>query len=243
MALTDKLTAIADAIRAKTGTTERMTLDGMATVISEIEVGEGQAYKTELDGLLNRSVSEVNNNRTSVSQYLYAGCETLTMVNLPYATSIEEHAFTSCKALTTVNVPLAETLGMNAFQECTSLGTIAFPLVTYVKHGCCFNCRVLTKAVFNSACTFDTQCFAYCGSLNAVVLCNEKEICTLLNVNAFGNTPIESGTGYIYVPAALIDTYKADSMWSTYAAQFRALEDYTIDGTITGELDETKIAA
>ena len=33
MALTDKLTAIADAIRSKTGTTEAMTLDEMATAI------------------------------------------------------------------------------------------------------------------------------------------------------------------------------------------------------------------
>lgn len=39
----------------------------------------------------------------------------------------------------------------------------------------------------------------------------------------------------------LVDTYKADTNWSTYAAQFRALEDYTVDGTITGELDESKI--
>lgn len=50
-----------------------------------------------------------------------------------------------------------------------------------------------------------------------------------------------SGTGYIYVPRALVDTYKAATNWSTIADQFRALEDYTVDGTITGELDESKI--
>lgn len=41
MALTDKLTAIADAIRDKTGGTEEMTLDQMATEINGIEVGGG----------------------------------------------------------------------------------------------------------------------------------------------------------------------------------------------------------
>lgn len=40
---------------------------------------------------------------------------------------------------------------------------------------------------------------------------------------------------------ALVDSYKAATNWSTYATQFRALEDYTVDGTITGELDSTKI--
>ena len=41
MALTNKLTAIGDAIRAKTGTTEAMTLDEMATAISGITTGSG----------------------------------------------------------------------------------------------------------------------------------------------------------------------------------------------------------
>lgn len=39
MALTDKLTAIADAIREKTGSTEKLALDGMATAIAGISTG------------------------------------------------------------------------------------------------------------------------------------------------------------------------------------------------------------
>ena len=39
MALTDKLTAIADAIRSKTGGTEPMTLDEMVTAIANITTG------------------------------------------------------------------------------------------------------------------------------------------------------------------------------------------------------------
>ena len=39
MALTDKLTAIADAIRSKTGSTEPMTLDEMVTAIANITTG------------------------------------------------------------------------------------------------------------------------------------------------------------------------------------------------------------
>lgn len=49
--------------------------------------------------------------------------------------------------------------------------------------------------------------------------------------------------GYIYIPRALVgDIYKYAANWSVFAAQFRSLEDYTVDGTITGELDESKIA-
>ena len=42
MALTDKLIAIANAIREKTGHTEPMTLDEMATEIYNISAGSGE---------------------------------------------------------------------------------------------------------------------------------------------------------------------------------------------------------
>ena len=43
MALTEKLTSIADAIRTKTGGTDQLTLDGMATAIAGIQTGGGSA--------------------------------------------------------------------------------------------------------------------------------------------------------------------------------------------------------
>ena len=77
-------------------------------------------------------------------------------------------------------------------------------------------------------------------ALIALILRSET-MATLAGTNALSSTPIASGTGYIYVPSALIEDYKVATNWSTYADQFRALEDYTVDGTITGELDESKI--
>jgi hypothetical protein len=45
--------------------------------------------------------------------------------------------------------------------------------------------------------------------------------------------------GYIYVPRAMIETLSSATNWS--ALQFRAIEDYTVDGTTTGELDLAKM--
>lgn len=61
MALTDKLTNIADAIRGKTGGTEGLTLDQMATEIAGIETGGGFPQKFyETDFILeDNSVSGV----------------------------------------------------------------------------------------------------------------------------------------------------------------------------------------
>ena len=49
MALTEKLTAVADAIREKTGKTDGLTLDQMAAEIASIETGGGASDESPLD--------------------------------------------------------------------------------------------------------------------------------------------------------------------------------------------------
>jgi hypothetical protein len=102
-------------------------------------------------------------------------------------------------------------------------------------------CSNLATVDFTAATSISQYAFHNCSKLAALTLRNTATIVTLNHTNAFMNSAIYSGTGYIYVPRALVDTYKSATNWSTYANQFRALEDYTVDGTVTGELDPTKI--
>lgn len=81
--------------------------------------------------------------------------------------------------------------------------------------------------------------FYGCNSLKALVLRGEK--IPGLSSEAFDGSSVEKGTGYIYVPSALVEQYKSSREWSRWAERIRAIEDYTVDGTITGELDESKI--
>lgn len=97
-----------------------------------------------------------------------------------------------------------------------------------------------TAADFQAATSIGISAFHGCSALTALIL-RSATMCELSSTDAFSSTPIASGTGYIYVPAALVDSYKEATNWKTYASQFRALEDYTVDGTTTGALDETKI--
>lgn len=39
-------------------------------------------------------------------------------------------------------------------------------------------------------------------------------------------TPISQGTGYVYVPDDLVDSYKSATNWSTYANQIKPLSEY-----------------
>ena len=111
------------------------------------------------------------------------------------------------------------------FYNCTSLTTANFPVAAYIRAYAFYNCTALTTADFHVATKISVSAFNNCSALTALILRSET-MCTLSSTSAFTSSAIASGTGYIYVPSALVDTYKANSAWSTYAAQFRAIEDY-----------------
>lgn len=111
---------------------------------------------------------------------------------------------------------------------------------TKVRDYAFYGCSSLTTADFPAATSVGTNAFCLCSKLTALILRNTAGVCTLSSTSALNFTLIKSGTGHIYVPSALVDSYKSATNWSTYGTQFRALEDYTVDGTITGELDPGK---
>lgn len=54
-----------------------------------------------------------------------------------------------------------------------------------------------------------------------------------------------NATTYVYVPRALISSYQTATNWATlyasYPDMFRAVEDYTEDGTLEGDFDAEKL--
>ena len=113
--------------------------------------------------------------------------------------------------------------------------TLKFPKVTTLVYNTSnkrsqafgFNSKV-TKIDFGSTLeNIPDETFYYCSNLGTLILRSETMIPMLKTAaNVFYNTKIAKGTGYVYVPAALIEEYKAAQYWSEIAAQFRAIEDY-----------------
>ena len=202
---------------------------------------DGSTDHSAEDWLVTRSISGyyANDRVTTVGSYAFRDCRYIESVSFPNVTSISSNAFVYCYKLVSVNFPKATEIGSDAFSVCSGLTNITFPEVTKVSSAAFENCSKLVSADFPKVNNIGTTVFRYCSVLTSVILRNETPI-KLGNVNAFNSTPIANGTGYIYVPAALVDAYKAATNWATYAAQFRALEDYTVDGTITGALDPNK---
>ena len=71
-----------------------------------------------------------------------------------------------------------------------------------------------------------SECFDRCASITALILRNTNAVCTLVGTLSYSGGVAANGAGYIYVPAALVDSYKAATNWSAYASNIRAIEDY-----------------
>ena len=146
------------------------------------------------------------------------------------------------KTLTTFYDNVITTVGRNGLAHLPNLTDVKLPLAEDTGRSGFYGDKALKQVDLTSVLNISEYSFYGCSALTALIL-RGSTVCTLESTNALTGTPITSGTGYIYVPRALVDSYKAATNWSTYSAQFRALEDFTVDGTVTGELDETKIAA
>ena len=163
--------------------------------------------------------------KVGIRPYTFYSCSDLESVSLPNTTCLMASVFEGCGSLKNVNVPEVTTFGYNVFASCTSLEEIAIPKAAIIASKLFNLCSKLKKVDASVAKTIEASAFNNCSALEALILRNDTMV-TLANVNAFSGSGVTSGTGYIYVPRALVDTYKADSKWSTYANQFRAIEDY-----------------
>ncbi len=172
----------------------------------------------------------------------------VTGISFTEALTIGEKAFENNVSLVSVNLPKAETIANSAFTGCPSLVSICFPAAKTVGgavfyHGGTLACVKLTTVDLPvveaiAHCNFVRRC----DSLKSLIIRNTERVCSLNGFYATDSSlSVNGGPPWIYVPAALKDSYMSATNWSNYAASFRSLEDYTVDGTTTGALDETKI--
>ena len=187
--------------------TENGTFDVTDKVSVNVNVptGGGGDAEAEVAALLSNTTTVLNNDIvTSLRTRACQGATALQHVNLPNVTSVGTYAFYGCTGLVTVKLPKLTTLSSQPFYSCSKL-----------VHADCGQVKSIPAQGFNA-----------CSALTELILRKTDSICTLQNVNGVNSTPIGKGTGYIYVPASLIETYKTATNWSTFASQFRAIEDY-----------------
>ena len=177
-----------------------------------------------LRGWVNLETIELPN-VINIGTYACYNCTGLTAINFPKCTTIGNYAFYNNTSVTSINLPEVTTIGTNSFRQLTALTYIALPACTVIASTAFQKCTLLEKADFLVAKSMAANAFNQCSALTALILRNST-LCTMANISAVTATPIASGTGYVYVPSNLVDSYKSATNWSTYATQIRAIEDY-----------------
>jgi hypothetical protein len=109
---------------------------------------------------------------TTIGSYVFQGCSSLTSVTIPASvTTIGSYAFQGCSSLTSVTIPASvSTIGSYAFQYCSSLTSATIPLgVTIIGDSAFEYCSSLTSVTIPSSVTrIGGWAFAYCGNLKSV---------------------------------------------------------------------------
>lgn len=185
--------------------TQTTSISNIITALQNKAAGGGS---TDIeDAMVTRSLSGayVNNRVTSI------GTEGLR------ATQISS---LHCEEVTTV--------GGEALRDCKNLVSIYLPKCKTLTGYAVGICPLLERADLDSIETIQAYSFYNCPKLATVVIRTTSKVCTLSNVNAFTSSGIASGTGYVYVPDDLVNSYKTATNWSTYANQLKGLSELEV---------------
>ncbi|MCR4672002.1 MAG: leucine-rich repeat domain-containing protein [Lachnospiraceae bacterium] len=157
---------------------------------------------------------------TGIGGSAFLSCTRLTTVSFPVVTNIENNAFQSCTRLTTVSFPMATSIGSFAFQRCTNLTTASFPMATSIGASEFVGCYALSTAIFSKSIATTGSIFSYafrsCYNLLSLYLLG-RSMYQLPNYSTpFGSTPISNyttSTGGVYG-----SIFVPASLYSTYLA-------------------------
>lgn len=112
-------------------------------------------------------------------------------------------------------------VGNSAFRICTQLTYFSFPEATSVGDFAFYQCSQLMSVYLPKITSIGSATFNGCSQLTSVILGNTTQVATLSNTDSFSNAP----NAIIYVPDALVDSYKSATNWSAYASRIKPISE------------------
>ena len=180
------------------------------------------AYSSGIKKITQVATSDIPNNLPSSNGVL---------VNMPLLTVIHGGAaFFSCQNLEEIDMQVITNItGTQAFYGCAKLKSANLPRLTNIPYRTFYSCVALKTVILQDIATIDEQAFYGCAALTDFVLDISSDtsdpLPTLKYTNAFGNTAISRGTGYIYVTDERVEQLKTATNWSSYANQIKPLSE------------------
>lgn len=158
---------IGDAIRSKTGKSEKIPANQMADEI-----------RSNLDGnthdFINGTISYINDDKiTYIKPYAFYECNELHTVIVPNASSIGTYGFYGCEKLATLYAPKATSVAGSGLVSCVGLSDVTLGITGTLSSNCTVGTYLrsnqnLTRAVFPECPNIANEAFAYCYNLSYV---------------------------------------------------------------------------
>ena len=146
-------------------------------------------------------------------QYDFDLCQDLQNINLPQCDYLGPKTFATCVNLKSIDLPLCTTVGANAFDYCFTMSIVSLPMCKYVGPNAFHSTFALSSVNLPVCSRIDSNAFADAIRLQTLVL-GYDSVVTIPAIGIFtGNIPS------IFVPASLVEAYKADTNWSQYSSQ------------------------
>ena len=225
-ALDQGLTAVAEVIREKGEHTRKLRFpEGFVVAIGALTKAEPEGQSDMELYLCGMLPSYTNNTVTTLVPYAIAYNTIMTTVSLPAVQIVNSFTFAGCSELETASLPLIEDTSQGLFYVCKKLKNVDMPRIKNIGVQAFQTCSALSYLDCCKATQIQTRAFNGAAELETLILRSEK-LCTLDDVNAFNGTPMARGTGYIYVPADLLEEYRQATNWSAFEDLLRAIEDY-----------------
>lgn len=160
------------------------------------------------------------------------------MLEIIGGTGSQTRVFAYCKLLESVNIPSVTIVGSDSFAGCSSLKDVIFGNLINIYSYAFYGCSSLKAIDLKSAITsIADNAFTSCGALSEVIV--RATTVPALGSKAFEKTPIEAKTGYIYVPDASVDAYKAATNWASYASNIKGISSLQTDNpTLYNEIKD-----
>ena len=204
--IVELLTDVADAIREKKGTQDKINAQSFADEIRNLPSGASGDIVMKL------------NNAT----YNKANVESITLFDS--VTQIANDAFADFSAMKSFAITNnVTTIGRGAFWGCASLLEFIIPtlltdLYNNVFNGCASLVQIEIPQGVN---TIGQGVFKNCTSLEKVIVLG-TQVKTLYGVDSFQNN---ASNRFIYVLDNLVESYKSATNWATYADQIKGLSE------------------
>ena len=186
------------------------------------------------------NLSKFNTSNVTNMSYMFEGCSKIKSLNLSNLDTSKvtnmSYMFEGCSKIKSLNLSNLDTSKVtdmrNMFNANTNLNSINLSSFNTSKvtnmSSMFYNSPDIEKIDISSftseSLTSNSEMFRFCSNLTILII-NNPNVFKMTNSNMLNNTPIASGTGYVYVPDNMVETYKSATNWSVYAEQIKPISE------------------